>query len=788
MLALDTETTGVDFHHGALPFYVTTCDEDGVVVSWCWDVDPFSRRPIVPRSELTQIKNRIHYEDKLILHNAKFDVSSLNALFQKELKRKLDWPWYKTVDTLRAAHMLASNRPKDLTTLSFVRLRQNIEHYETRLGDAVKECRRLSRTHDFRAEYGTWIIADDSAPGMPSAKSGGAGDKDKMWKFDMWLPRAVAKAQDLPKPEPECDHDWDEWTCRKCKGHRWWIVLPEYSDIDPQVTIQLWWSMEREISSRKLTKIFDTCMKVHPIGYLMEQNGVTGSVKNLEEIKETYEMESRYAGTKCEILARKEFPGYSDLNTLAKKVDLKEGTPAGIVADKYEDLGEVLIAERIREAKDHDQINVGYDLQLPKSGANNSLRNLFEMMITKHEVEFDAEQAKYDHGAGGSKAVHTSQWDRTDTGMLSLNKTALVKIRSCLKNNSRSAMLVDTLLGKRSRDTAIQYMSSYQRFWIPLGNGYFKLYPSLNPTGTDTLRWSSNNPNEQNISKKEGFNLRYAFGPAPGREWWSCDAKNIELRLPAYEANERDMIALFEQPDEPPYYGSNHLLNFHTVYPDLWDAELKEVGIDKVGPYCKKKYASTYYQWCKNGGFAIQYNAGRITADRAFHRTGCFDLLKSRFDRLEAHNQWCIQFAGRTGYIETIPDRSVDPERGYPLMCTRTENGSILPTVPLSYRTQGSAMWWMMKAMIRCQEQIDEWNKPITNLNEKGYRIVMQVHDELVFDFPKAGDPKTDPKRSNLGRIRDLMKLMEESGRDFNIPTPTSCEYHPDNWSVGISV
>ena len=52
-----------------------------------------------------------------------------------------------------------------------------------------------------------------------------------------------------------------------------------------------------------------------------------------------------------------------------------------------------------------------------------------------------------------------------------------------------------------------------------------KLHTSLNMCGTDTLRWSSNNPNSQNISKKEGFNLRYAFGPAPGREWWSLDGQ-----------------------------------------------------------------------------------------------------------------------------------------------------------------------------------------------------------------------------------------------------------------------
>jgi len=62
------------------------------------------------------------------------------------------------------------------------------------------------------------------------------------------------------------------------------------------------------------------------------------------------------------------------------------------------------------------------------------------------------------------------------------------------------------------------------------------------------------------------------------------------------------------------------------------------------------------------------------------------------------------------------------------------------------------------------------------------------MSNEMVFDFPKAADPRKDRKRSNLGRIRVIQKLMAQGGQDFNpsIPTPVSAEYHPDNWSEGI--
>src|SRR6185312_3875517 len=109
---------------------------------------------------------------------------------------------------------------------------------------------------------------------------------------------------------------------------------------------------------------------------------------------------------------------------------------------------------------------------------------------------------------------------------------------------------------------------------------------------------------------------------------------------------------------------------------------------------------------------------------------------------------------------------------------TRTEHGRALETVPLSYFIQGTAMQWTNKAMIRCDTQLKEWRK-----NGFDGFITMQVHDEIIFDFPKRSDPRTDPKRSNLGRIKVLQKLLEKGGEDIGIPTPTSCEWHPNNWT-----
>ena len=235
------------------------------------------------------------------------------------------------------------------------------------------------------------------------------------------------------------------------------------------------------------------------------------------------------------------------------------------------------------------------------------------------------------------------------------------------------------------------------------------------------------------------------------------------------------MIELFERPDDPPYYGSYHLLVFSILHPDKFK---------KHGAKCKEVYKSTWYQWTKNGNFAIQYGATEEsgTADRAYHVKGAQRLIKQRFRRIAELNQRMIAFAREHGYVETIPDKTVDPERGYPLYCTRSRWGDIKPTVPLNYHVQGTAMWWMMKAMIRCQEYLDELNRK----NNQGYYMVMQVHDELVFDFPKGKGKQ--PWRTNLPKIRKIKRLMEMGGDDIGIPTPVSVQYHPDNWSEGVEV
>ena len=717
LISLDTEDTGIDLYHGAMPFFVTTANEAGEVKFWEWDVDPFTRRVRIPVSDVAEIEAVVTEAGELVLQNAKFDVKALATSKVVEA-----WPWGKTHDTLIAGHLLASNQPHDLTSMALQYLGVDIQPLENRLETAVKDARKLCKQR-----FPKWRIAERDLEGMPSAK-------EKTWKFDSWLPRTIARALEYER------------------GHPWWTVLREYANADSAVTLPLWRMMRGRVEAEGLWPYYAEKVKTVAALEMMEARGTTVLLPKLQSIKAEYDVEIAAARADCEgIAARYEMPC----------PDHQEGLFG------------------CRHCGGEGRVPA--ELILPKAGNNGSLLR-FAFEVLKLPV------LKWTSGGKSGKRAP------------SLDKDIIEEYKRTLPEGDQ-LLFVKRLSANRKRAKSCEFLEAYLRFGLPAGEGLMVLHASINPTATDTTRFSMSNPNLQQVSKlatmceaclgdgcgacggsgEDLHSVRGIFGPGPGREWWSADASNIELRLPAYESGERALIDLFERPGEPPFYGSQHLLNFSIIYRDIWERELAAVGFEKVGPYCKKHYGATEYHWTKGGGLAMQYQCGEETADRAFRRRGGYAKLKAHFRALDALNSKWVAYARKHGFIETIPDRSIGAARGYPLLCSRTEYGGILPTVPLNYHTQGTAGWWMHKAINRCQAKLDEWRRG-------GFDAFMAltVHDELVFDMPRA--PIIGGKPGNLPRMRALQRLMEQGGDDIRIRTPVSVEYHAESWAKGQAV
>lgn len=657
LISLDTETSGIDLHHGCKPFLVTMCDE-GDPFYWQWPVDPLTRQPSIPSGDIKEIIDRLDDCDEVVLQNAKYDILAFNTIGIK-------WRWWEKLhDTLYSGHLLASGEPHDLTTMSLRYLRVDISYLEDELGIDCKEARAIAKR-----DYPNWFVAKKDDPRLPSAKGG-----EKLWKWDMWLPTEIARRKGL---EPE---------------HRYWTGVRDYALGDSSVTRPLHLEHRRLMEERGLWGIYLERIKLIRVIVGMERRGVTFSAKKMDEARIKHSTESTAKEALCKGLSK-------------GKIDA-----------------------------------------LPKAGTSKAMKEVlfdhFKLPVLDSSVK---------------------------TGEPTVDKTVLEAWQADLHDNVNTDdkqgdawKFVNGIAIKRKCDTAVSYIDSYKRYGIvvPSYKTFRCIYPSLNSTGSNTLRFSSQNPNEQNISKQGYANLRKCFCPLPGREWWSLDYTNLELMLPAYEAGEEVMIDLFERPDDPPYFGSVHFMMFDTLYPLLYS---------KHGPKVKSLYKDTLYQWTKNGDFAVQYGAQEEsgTADAAYHFPGAQHRIQSRFTKIAELSKECISFAQYNGYINTIPDKELG---AYPMATPRGAWGKVKPTVPLSYHIQGTAMWCMCRAMVRCFEYVQTLPNHFIN---------MQIHDEMVFDFPKGG-------KANYNKVLKLKALMERSGDDIGIPLKVSIGYHPDNWGTEV--
>lgn len=709
-IGLDTETSGIDVHHGARPYLITISDEQYNNTHWEWDVEPTTRKVKVPKQDVEEIAHAILKAEYVVGQNVKFDLGMLNPIMPKGFK----WPYEVIHDTTYSAHLIASNQAKDLTSLALDYLDIDIRQYEDELETASNKCRNLVRRKN--SPIGDWLIAKKGLACMPSAK-------DKCWKYDMWLPKAVAKWAKLGTPKERSDKlKWLGVPAATLLS--WEGLVATYANCDSASCLAIFLKHKQILEERNQWMFYEEGRKLIGCIVDMEREGATLSHTRYKEKRPEFEAINQNTSNVCTNIAN----------------------------------------------------SYGLELKMPKGGKNNSLT---ELVFSPKGLAIEPVQI-------GKK--------KTKTNVPSLDKNHLQYYIDTSPQRSKRLRFLENLSNKRASDTALSYMDSYEKFWLPIENEFCSIHSSLNVTGSNTLRFTSQNPNEQQISKREGFNLRYLFGPATGREWWSLDAKNIELRIPAYEAGETELIELFEKPDEPPYYGSNHLFNFSTIYPEIWADELKVVGIEKVAKHCKSKYEASWYQWCKNFQFSQQYGSmdrddGQGTADIAAHKPGAQKLVKSRLTNIAKLSDYWIKYAIDNGYVETMPDKTINSKHGYPLVCTRNSWGKIKPTVPLAYHVSGTAGWWMRRAMVRCREQLMQWNGdvfygPPHKADRNCYKMILQIHDELVFDLP-AGKGK-EPWKTNLPKIKALAKLMEIGGTNIGVPTPVGIEYHPKCFSESL--
>ena len=226
-----------------------------------------------------------------------------------------------------------------------------------------------------------------------------------------------------------------------------------------------------------------------------------------------------------------------------------------------------------------------------------------------------------------------------------------------------------------------------------------------------TGRLSSNDPNLQNIPVKtaEGRRVREAFVAAPGHVIASADYSQIELRIMAHLSEDEALIRAFREGMDVHRATAAEVFG---VTPEGVSSEQRRYAkVINFGLI----YGMSSYGLAKNLG--IDNTAAKNYIDRYFQR---YPGVKTYMDetRLSAKSR---------GYVETVFGRRLYlPEINSPNGPRRGAAERAAINAPM----QGTAADLIKLAMVAVQRALDA--------QAKGTKVIMQVHDELVFEVPEA--------------------------------------------------
>lgn len=271
-----------------------------------------------------------------------------------------------------------------------------------------------------------------------------------------------------------------------------------------------------------------------------------------------------------------------------------------------------------------------------------------------------------------------------------------------------------------------------------------RLHTSFNQAVAATGRLSSNNPNLQNIPirTERGREVRKAFIPRDkDHVILAADYSQIELRLIAELSGDETMMDAFIKGEDI------HAATAARVF----GVDLKDVTREMRGN-------------AKTVNFGIIYgvSAFGLSQQTSLSRSEAGEIIKSYFQTYPGIRDYIEkqkEFAREHGYVSTLKGRRrylKDINSRNAVVRGHAERNSV--NAPI----QGTAADVIKLAMIRIQEELEKG----------GYetRMVLQVHDELVFDAPASEVEKVKPliKEAMEGAIETKVPLEVEFGQGKN--------------------
>ena len=275
-----------------------------------------------------------------------------------------------------------------------------------------------------------------------------------------------------------------------------------------------------------------------------------------------------------------------------------------------------------------------------------------------------------------------------------------------------------------------------------------RIHTSFAMATTSTGRLASSDPNLQNIPirSEDGRMIRKAFVPEKGNLLISSDYSQIELRLIAHIADERNL--------------KNAFLEGKDIHAST-ASEVFNVPIEDMKPETRRNAKAI------NFGIIYGISAFGLAKQLNITRTEASEYIKAYFNKYPAIKEYMEEtkkFAVENGYVKTLLGRKCIIED---IKNKNPARRSFMERAAINAPIQGSAADIIKRAMILLSN-----NNELQELNTK---MLLQVHDELIFETKKENSKKS------IEKIREIMEAAHEPLLKLSVPLITETN-SGENW------
>ena len=279
-----------------------------------------------------------------------------------------------------------------------------------------------------------------------------------------------------------------------------------------------------------------------------------------------------------------------------------------------------------------------------------------------------------------------------------------------------------------------------------------RVHSSFLLAATTTGRLASSDPNLQNIPIKseDGKDIRKAFITEKDYSLISADYNQIEMRILADLADVKELKKAFKNNEDI------HSLTASQIF----DIDIKKVNEDQRRKAKAINFGIIY--GISQYGLAKQINVSNHEAD---------EFLKAyfaRFPEIKVYMDQTIKFCRKSGYVNNIFGR-----RSH-FMSINDKNYNIRnfqERAAINAPIQGSASEIMRLAMIRLNKKLNDEK----NLKTK---MLLQIHDELIFETPKL-----EVKKITKIITDEMSSVAKSDYHSFSIPLTVDINIG-DNWGM----